>query len=137
MTKGECNCGAIAFEVDQTPSNVFVCHCSICRKYSGSNGIAVVIVDKTVFRWLYGEDMISSWKKPDADWGSWFCKCCGSALPGENDLDSMFIPAGLISSDGLSMHVAHHIFVGSKAEWDEIGDDGKQHIAQFMNNSGE
>jgi hypothetical protein len=27
--------------------------------------------------------------------------------------------------------VAHHVWVGSKAVWDEIGDAGKQHAEQF------
>ncbi len=28
---------------------------------------------------------------------------------------------------GESLRVTHHIWVGSKADWDEIGDDGVQH----------
>lgn len=71
------------------------------------------------------------WKKPDADWESWFCKTCGSSLPGPNDASRMFIPAGLISEGGENLQVAHHIFVESRAVWDEIGDAGKQHRAEF------
>jgi hypothetical protein len=41
----------------------------------------------------------------------------------------MFVPAGLISEGGETLKVLHHIWVGSKAPWDEIGDAGQQHAA--------
>ena len=131
MAGGECNCGAVAFEVDTALTDVFVCHCSICRKFTGSNGIAVVLADNGAFRWLRGEDQVVMWSKPDADWQSWFCRICGSSVPGRNDSARMFIPAGLITEGGENLRVAHHIWVGSKAPWDEIGDAGKQHRDAF------
>ncbi len=131
MAQGQCNCGAVAFEIDASLSDVFVCHCSICWKYTGSNGIAVVLSDKAVFRWLRGEDQIAHWKKPDADWESWFCRICGSPLPGPNDEARMFVPAGLLTGGDEALRVAHHIWVGSKAGWDEIGDAGKRHAEAF------
>ncbi|MEM8812141.1 MAG: GFA family protein [Pseudomonadota bacterium] len=131
MAYGECNCGAVAFEIDADLNDVFVCHCSICRKATGSNGIAVVVVDKTLFRWMRGEDQIATWKKPGADWQAWFCRTCGSPLPGINDANRLFIPAGLISEGGDELRVAHHIWVGSRAVWDEIGDGGKCHREAF------
>ena len=42
MITGACNCGAVQFEIDAALSGVFVCHCSICRRSTGSNGIATV-----------------------------------------------------------------------------------------------
>ncbi|MGD8635522.1 MAG: GFA family protein [Gammaproteobacteria bacterium] len=49
-------------------SEVFVCHCSTCRRSSGSNGMAVVDIANDQFRWLRGQHLITSWKKPGADW---------------------------------------------------------------------
>ena len=129
--RGECNCAAVGFEIDADPAGIFVCHCSICRRATGSNGIAVVVVGNEHFRWLRGEDMIATWKKPDADWQTWFCRQCGSALPGHNDDARMFVPAGLISDGGESLQVRHHIWVESRAGWDVIGDAGKQHREAF------
>jgi hypothetical protein len=40
----------------------------------------------------------------------------------------MFVPAGLILEGAQDLKVAHHIFVGSKAAWDEIGDSGLRHV---------
>ena len=132
MASGACNCGAVAFEIIGDLSGVFVCHCSICRRATGSNGIAVVVVDNDAFRWIRGEDYIATWKKPDADWQMWRCSTCGSPVPGINDETRMFVPAGLILDGGESLKVIHHIWVDSKAAWDEIGDSGKQHREAFQ-----
>lgn len=131
MVRGGCNCGAVAFEIDTDLSTVIVCHCSICRRFTGSNGIAVVIVDKDTFRWVRGEDRIATWKKPDGHWQAWFCRECSSPLPGENDETRVFVPAGLIMEGGESLKVEHHIWVDSKADWDEIGDAGKRHPEKY------
>jgi hypothetical protein len=128
---GQCNCGAVAFAIDADISDVFVCHCSICRKFTGSNGIAVVVVDNHVFRWLRGQELIETWRKPDADWQTWFCRACGSPVPGANDASRTYVPAGLITSGGERLTVAHHLWVGSKAVWDEIGGTGAQHFEEF------
>jgi hypothetical protein len=131
MAQGKCNCGSVAFEIDADVSGIFICHCSICRRSTGSNGIAVVVVDNDAFQWTRGIELITSWKKPDADWETWFCSICGSPVPGRNDASRMFVPAGLISTGGDSLEVLHHIWVDSKAPWDEIGDSGRQHPEAF------
>jgi len=131
MTLGECNCGSIAFETNAEISGVFVCHCSICRRCTGSNGIAVIIVPNDKFRWIRGEDLVTTWEKPDHDWLTSFCQICGSTLPGPNDDTNMFIPAGLINEEIENLRVIHHIYVNSKASWDVISDTGKQHLDSF------
>lgn len=131
MATGSCNCGAVRFEIDCKISDVYVCHCSICRRFSGSNGIAVVVVPKELFRWTGGEGHISTWRKPGHDWQAWFCPTCGSALPGSDGDSTVFIPAGLISERSDNLSVAHHIWVDSRAAWDVIGDAGRQHPEDF------
>lgn len=131
MAYGECNCGAVAFQLGGDLAGVYVCHCSICRRFTGSNGIAVVLVDNDAFRWIRGEEHIATWKKPNADWQAWFCRICGSSLPGSNDETRMFVPAGLISEGGEGLRVIHHVWVDSKADWDAIGDAGQQHPNAF------
>lgn len=131
MARGACNCGAVGFEISTALSGVFVCHCSICRRSTGSNGIAVVVIDNDHFRWTSGEEFVMTWKKPDADWQTWFCRLCGSPVPGKNDESRMFVPAGSILDGGESLKVIHHIWVDSKAVWDEIGDSGRQHREAF------
>ena len=132
MAQGQCNCGSVAFVIDTPIQDVYICHCSICRKYTGINGVAVVIANNDKFRWTRGEKQISTWINPQADWQSNFCKICGSSLPVKNDEFSMAIPAGSITEGGQSLKVAHHIWVDSKAVWDEISDSGKQHLESFI-----
>jgi hypothetical protein len=131
MARGECNCGAVQFEIDADLSDVYVCHCSICRRSTGSNGMAVVVVPNDRLRWIRGEDQIAMWSKPNSEWEKWFCRVCGSPVPGRNDPARMFVPAGSLTQGADALRVAHHIWVGSKAVWDEIGDAGKQHAEQF------
>jgi hypothetical protein len=131
MASGACNCGAINFKINADLSDVIVCHCSICRRATGSNGIAVLVVDNDNFEWTGGEDFIISWKKPNSNWEMCFCQRCGSPVPGANDETRTFVPAGLISEGGEYLKVAHHIWVSSKATWDEIGDSGRRHPEAF------
>ncbi|MCV0428355.1 MAG: GFA family protein [Roseibium sp.] len=67
MADGECNCGAVAFLVNTELKDAFDCHCSMCRKSTGSNGIPMVVVSNTAFRLLHGKGSIVSWKNPDTD----------------------------------------------------------------------
>ena len=93
--------------------------------------MAVVVVGVQSFQWISGEDHIHSWEKPGHDWQKNFCVSCASPLPGPNDANTMFIPAGLIDQGHENLRVVHHIWVASKAAWDEIGDDGQQHPRAF------
>lgn len=131
MIKGKCNCGEVSFQANIEIQDIYVCHCSICRRSTGSNGIPAVIVKKKKFEWLSGTEKITKWIKPEGSWERQFCKVCGSPLPDFNDNDSMYIPAGVITEGGNSLEVAHHIWVNSKAEWDKIGDSGKLHPESF------
>ena len=131
MVKGECNCGAVSFEITIDVSDIYVCHCSICRKSTGSGGMAVVVVGNEDFRWRQGQEFVAIWQKPGHDWKTSFCQCCGSTLPGANDDSRMYVPAGLISEGGEKLKVSHHIWVGSKADWEIIGDSGKQHATSL------
>jgi hypothetical protein len=88
-------------------------------------------VDNDYFSWVSGEEFITSWKKPAADWETWFCRRCGSPVPGVNDEKHTFVPAGSLRDGGENLKVAHHIWVDSKACWDEIGDCGRHHPQAF------
>lgn len=127
MAQGRCNCGEVAFEVDGSLQGVIVCHCSICRRYTGANGIAVLLAPNAAFRWLRGEDQITTWHKPNGAWSAHFCSICGSALPGPNSETNFFIPAGSLVRGDDELRVTDHVFVDSRAPWDEIGDAGLKH----------
>ncbi|WP_231098163.1 GFA family protein [Pseudoalteromonas luteoviolacea] len=128
MVKGSCNCNAVQFEISLPITDIYVCHCSICRKASGGNGVSVAVVNNQHFAWLTGTDKIKTWHKPNHDWVCSFCTQCGSNLPGKNDDQRMYVPVGLIANDDLAgAKVVQHMWVSSKACWEEIGDEGQQH----------
>ncbi|WP_018996155.1 GFA family protein [Hirschia maritima] len=131
MITGKCNCGTVSFRANAKVQDIYMCHCSICQKFTGSGGIPVIIVPKDKFSWLSGEDNVKIWKKPNADWESNFCNTCGSPAPGKNDDSTMFIPVGVITQGSETLKMAHHIFVGSKPKWTNICDEGKQHPEEF------
>ena len=47
---GGCACGAIRYESDAEPTVMLNCHCSDCRKASGSGHAAIVIVQKSTLQ---------------------------------------------------------------------------------------
>ncbi|WP_100643432.1 GFA family protein [Alteromonas facilis] len=129
--QGSCNCRAVTFSVSVPLEDVFVCHCSICRKSTGSGGIAVSIVPADALTYHTGTDHIKIWKKPQHDWLTHFCDVCGSPLPGKNDEHHSYIPVSLLDNGHENLTVKHHVFVDSKAHWEIIGDNGKQHKAGY------
>ena len=124
---GGCNCGQVTFSVDTMVKDVYLCHCSICRKSTGSGAIAVTVVPKHQFAWNSGEKYIKSWEKPGHDWLKNFCSECGSPLPADNDDNTVFIPVGLIEQGAEHLKVKGHIFVDSKASWQVIPEGELQH----------
>lgn len=135
LVKGSCNCGAVKFGIKKEISDVYICHCSICRKSTGGGGIAVAIVSNENFSWIEGSSVIKTWVKPNHDWQTSFCQNCGSPLPGKNDDSATYVPVGLLDSGYQDLQVKHHLFVGSKADWERISDEGVQHQANFRNDN--
>ena len=129
--KGSCNCGSVKFEIAMPVSGVYVCHCSICRKSTGSGGIAVAIISNDDFSWVEGKDLIKTWFKPNHDWETSFCVNCGSPLPGKNDQNASYIPVSLLDSGDENLQVQGHLFVDSKASWEEISGNATQHKKGF------
>ena len=118
--KGSCLCGAVAFSVSGDIRGVGQCHCSLCRKTSGTNGNAVFIVPNEAFAWLKGEDHQQTFA-PKPTWSITRCKTCGSPLPSSYDGKQTWVIAGLMD-DPLNAQVEMHIFCASRADWDVEAD---------------
>lgn len=125
MIRGSCLCGAVRFEYARAVTGVGMCHCSLCRKVSGTAGNAILVVPATDFRWTAGEDLQRTYRKPSG-WQTTFCATCGSPLPQTlRGAAAYWVPAGLLDDDP-GVGVGGHIWVGSKASWDEIADGAPQ-----------
>jgi len=130
---GSCLCGTVSFAIEGKIGPAGQCHCSKCRKVSGTDGNAVFYTSVHSFRWLSGEANIASFAVPGSDgWTSSFCRTCGSPTP-HTDPDGKiyFVPAGLLDDDPGFRGYAAHIFVGSKAPWVCITDDAPQYVEGF------
>jgi len=126
--RGSCLCGAVRYELTQAPVWSHSCHCSRCRKTSGSGCASNLFFPMDALRFTEGEDRIASFKPPEAErFTHFFCTTCGSTLPFNNPQRKLAgVPMGTLDDDP-GMAPRAHIFVGSKAPWDEIADDLPQH----------
>src|SRR4051794_18305400 len=75
-------CGRVSFEFD-LPFQTFVnCHCSRCRKATGTAHAVNGTVAPDALRWLSGEESITRYDLPTAkSFATSFCKECGSPVP--------------------------------------------------------
>ena len=126
MIRGECLCGEVRYRIDGNVSSVWLCHCTKCRKTSGSAFSAVALCRSENFAWQHGEELVSEYVSPSG-YTRCFCNRCGSPLPrvDEEHGRAMLFPGAL--SGEFTKGVAYHIFTGSKADWWEIGDTLPQH----------
>ena len=131
--KGSCLCGSVAFVVDGPFGPAGQCHCSKCRKVSGTDGNAVFYTSAKNFRWLSGGASIKNFDLPAGKgWRSSFCATCGSPLPHMDSNGKIyFVPAGLLDDDPGFRGFAAHIHVSSKAPWVRITDDAPQYREGF------
>jgi hypothetical protein len=121
MMKGSCLCGATTYEIDEEHIYVLTnCHCSQCRKASGSSHMAALQIPGENFRWTSGQELVSTY--PNSK-GRSFCSICGSKTPQSQDWTKhVTFHAG--SLDGDVGHVLqYNIFTGSKASWHTVDDN--------------
>ena len=122
---GECFCGGVKYEVQGALNDARSCHCSRCRKAFSGPASAYAEVDADQFSWVAGEEKLSVYE-PSPEWGMAFCGECGSTLCGLHQGRVHGITLGTVNGDpGITLQ--RHIFVGSKARWDEIGGHAPQY----------
>ena len=134
--KGSCLCGKVRFVIDGKFGPVGQCHCTKCRKVSGTDGNAVFYTAAQSFHWAQGEGEIETFfVSGDEGWNSTFCRTCGSPTPHTDKAGKIyFVPAGLLDDDPGFRGYAAHIFVGSKAPWVCIADEAPQYVEGLGSN---
>jgi len=116
---GSCLCGAVRFEIAGDFARFYLCHCQYCRKDTGSAHAANLFSSSATLRWLAGQDQVTMFNLPNTRHRHCFCATCGSALPDlQMDGTLLKVPAGSLDTDVI-MRPNAHIFVASKANWDE------------------
>ena len=122
---GSCLCGGVRFEVTLPFRRGNHCHCSRCRKHSGTFGLTQGRVARQRFRLLAGAELIRVWRPPDGGAVKAFCSVCGSSLFGAHwpEGDEISVRLGTLDGDP-GIRPQYHSFVDSRAPWDELPDDG-------------
>jgi hypothetical protein len=122
--KGSCLCGAVKYEVSGEPTRFFHCHCTRCRKATGTGHASNLFIKPGVLKWLTGEDQVRAFKVPEAKrFTNQFCAICGGRVPRQaKDSDIVMIPAGSLD-DVAPIQPQARIFSGSRASWSCSGDE--------------
>jgi len=118
--RGGCLCGAVSYRLTgPAPRFMFFCHCSRCRKLSGTVHCANVFFSPGAqLEWLTGEDAVRSFDLPGTRKGSAFCTTCGSQLPRTRADGRTVIPAGSLDESPDLVPTAH-IYCESRAPWED------------------
>ena len=85
MIRGQCPCGGVQFEIDRAVGPFELCHCSRCRKVSGSAFMAGIGVRTGEFRFVCGQELIRRDEAPIVEappaYRVSFSGRCGSCVP--------------------------------------------------------
>jgi hypothetical protein len=121
--RGSCLCGAIGFELTKPAQDARYCHCSRCRKARSAAHAANLFLPAAGVRFTRGAEELVCYKIPEAlRFTQCFCRRCGGKLPRvDPERDRAVVPMGALDDDP-GVRPSAHIFVGSKAAWDEIAD---------------
>jgi hypothetical protein len=118
---GRCFCGAVRYEVADAFVYAANCHCSNCRRATGSAFKAFAGIERDKLGITRGDDALTLFgdeKGHDAR-----CKVCGSFLYSVvRDGTFVHVAMGTLVDDP-TIRPTKHIFVGSKAPWFTITDD--------------
>jgi len=120
MYLGQCLCGAVQVKVHGAISDIIHCHCSLCRKNSGTAFATNGFIQAADLEITSGKNSLSSYAfKPGKN--RHFCTTCGSPVYSSNEQDpSRYrLRLGILDSDIIERPVSHN-FVSSKANWEEL-----------------
>jgi hypothetical protein len=125
MLTGRCLCGDVRYEITGPLGPVIYCHCSQCRRASGSAFATNASVAAKNFRITSGKDRLVEYESSPGKLRG-FCGRCGSPVS-SRVLDApeiVRVRLGLLDLDpGAEARPVAHLHVGSKAPWFEITDD--------------
>ncbi|MEC4087376.1 GFA family protein [Pseudoalteromonas rubra] len=120
MYQASCLCGAVKLELNGPISSIIHCHCSLCRKSSGTAYATNGFVNRADLQIVAGEEHIRHYAfKPGRL--RHFCGVCASPLfsSNEDNPDKLRLRLGLLDSD-ISERPMSHNYVTSKANWEEL-----------------
>ena len=131
MLTGSCLCKVVKYRVTGTPLLMLYCHCTNCRRASGSSFATNVIVEPKDFSVIEGEDKLGSFECRPGKLRH-YCLECGSPVFNRMIDGSGRIPvrAGTLDQDP-GIRPSAHIWVRSKVPWLDLTDGLPQHDRSY------
>jgi hypothetical protein len=126
VIRGSCLCGAVHLEIQEPlEHSPEACHCSQCRKQTGSFLIAVNVRRSALQ--VEGNESVA-WYQSSEKVRRGFCMVCGSTLfwkPIIEGYEWTGVAMGCIDTP-LSVRISKHTFVGDKGGYYDINDGAPQ-----------
>ena len=117
---GGCECGTVAYTVADEFGYSLNCHCSRCRRGTGTAFKAFAGIEREKLEVTNGADRLLVYG--DEENNHVRCGVCGSLLYSLVDGERVHVALGSLA-DEPGIRPQAHIYVGSKAPWFEISDD--------------
>jgi hypothetical protein len=122
---GRCSCGLVRYEVTDAFQYAANCHCSGCRRATGSAFKPFGGIRREEFAVIKGARLLKQIGELNAHDAR--CAACGSLLYSVvRDGQYVHVALGTLNDDP-ALKPAEHIYVGSKASWHTITDNLPQH----------
>jgi hypothetical protein len=118
--------GGVAFQIEGKTGPIGQCHCSKCRKVSGTDGNAVFYAGAQSFRWVRGQD----WSRvlfPTGTVGIVVLRHVRSPVPLIDREQKKYCPPGLLDDDTSGYAAIRR----SKAPWVTLTDDAPKFVEGF------
>ena len=130
MYEGSCLCRNVRYEISGELGEFGCCHCTSCRKASGSAYAANAPTERADFHLLSGQDTLREYESSPGKFRV-FCSACGSPIYAylSSSPDVLRIRLGSLDTPFERKPLAH-TFVSAKASWEPISDD-LPHFAEW------
>ena len=120
---GGCACGAVRYDVRQSPVHVFYCHCTDCQRETGGPFATEIYVRReslSVTGEMNAYSVIGDSGKAVT---RKFCRTCGAPIVTEFEAEPLFVCVKACSLDDASwLKPEFHLYVKSKQSWYKILD---------------
>jgi hypothetical protein len=118
--QGGCLCGAVRYEATREPYNVTHCHCTDCRRSSGSAFVTWASFQRAAFRFTHGEPRVLPWAGRLRS----FCSVCGTPLTFLTTEQANEIDVTVCSLDHPeTVTPADHTWIHDRLPWIRLADE--------------
>lgn len=118
---GQCLCGAVKITLTADHTEIGICHCSMCRRWTGGPNMAINVGQDIE---IEGKENVTAYRS--SDWAERaFCRTCGSSLYYRMvEADAYIVYAGLLDDQsGLSLE--SQIFIDEKPDFYDFANETK------------